>query len=264
MTNLETYLLEELRQSDQKMQKLNDVQLSLVKFYFTTIFSLGTVIIALYNYGIFKETDILIPWFLLLPLLLFGFVVYYSLKRALIEYEVFEHTRNEVSEFFIYGTLKHSYKLLGSPLKPFYTLVSWIITGNIFAFIYTAIPYFRDKSARTLIVIAIAIFISSVMFTIVLVSLNTARKKARDVRRIGDIRMLQLALEMYYDDNKKYPITDNMNELANLLSGYMKDIPVDPLNKDNFRYKYESKDGKTYSIKYFSEQEGEKTATSND
>jgi hypothetical protein len=259
MTNLEKYLLEELKQSDQKLANLNETQLSLVKFYFATIFSLGTIVVALYNYGILKEKNILVPYFLLLPLFFFGLVVYNSLKKALIEYESREHTRNEISEFFIYGTLKHNYKLFGSPLKPFYTLISWIIIGNIFAFVYTALPFLRGKSLKTFALIAIPFFLTLIMSTIVIVSLNTARKKARDTKRIADIRMLQLALEMYYDDKNKYPITDNFNELSShILPEYMSVMPVDPLNKNGFRYQYKSEDGEIYTIKYTLEEGGEK------
>ena len=51
----------------------------------------------------------------------------------------------------------------------------------------------------TLIELLVVIAIIGLLATIVMVSLNTARGKARDARRMGDIKQMMLALEMYYD-----------------------------------------------------------------
>lgn len=51
------------------------------------------------------------------------------------------------------------------------------------------------------------IAIIGLLATIVMVSLNTARGKARDAKRRGDMKSLSLALEMYYDANSAYPST---------------------------------------------------------
>jgi len=263
MENIRKYLLEELKLNDQKLQKLNDIQLSLIKFYFTTVFSLGTIIIALYNYGVFKKTDILLPWFLLLPLLIFGWVVYFCLKKILIEYNSLERARNEISEFFIYGELKKKYYLFGSPLTSFYTLISWMVTINFFAFIYLAVPYFQITAIRTAALVILAVAFTGIITSIVLVSLGSARQRARDALRLSGIGILRVVLELYYNDNGKYPVTNDIKELSKYLSPkYIDEVPVDPLNKDNFYYQYESKDGKTYSLKYVLEKEGEQYVTS--
>ncbi|MDP2934739.1 MAG: type II secretion system protein [bacterium] len=97
----------------------------------------------------------------------------------------------------------------------------------------------RDKKGFTLIELLVVIAIIGILATIVLVSLNTARAKARDVRRIGDIRQIALALEMYYDDNTTtgYPgdadaITcDDWAALVIGVEGgvgYMTQVPHDP------------------------------------
>ncbi len=255
------YLLEELKQSYQRLEKLEDIQFSLTKFYFAVIFSLGTAVIALYNYGIFTETDILVPWFILLPLLIFGYVVYYCLKKIIIERDYLEHTRNEIAELFLYGELKHQYKLFRSPLMPFYRLVSWMVTINFFAFIYVAFPFFRETKTSILLTIIISIIVALIMFSIVLVSLGGARLKAKDARRKADIRMLQTALELFYADNNKYPITSNIEDLNESLSNYLESIPIDPSNKDEFKYSYESADGRNYKITYTLEEKKQKITT---
>lgn len=66
----------------------------------------------------------------------------------------------------------------------------------------------RNKTKGfTLIELLVVIAIIALLASIVLVSLKTARAKARDSRRLADIKQIQLALEMYYDDNGEYPIS---------------------------------------------------------
>ncbi len=54
-------------------------------------------------------------------------------------------------------------------------------------------------SGFTLIELLVVIAIIGVLASIVLASLNSARQKSRDARRIADVKQLQLALELYYD-----------------------------------------------------------------
>ena len=49
------------------------------------------------------------------------------------------------------------------------------------------------------------IAIIGVLASTVLASLNTARQKARNARRVADLRQISLALELYYDANNGYP-----------------------------------------------------------
>ena len=99
------------------------------------------------------------------------------------------------------------------------------------------IKYFHEKKNQkgfTLIELLVVIAIIGVLATIVLVSLNTARSKARDSRRVSDLRQLALALEMYYDDNDAYIdssgacVTVNETNLGALTTTYMGTIPDDP------------------------------------
>ena len=53
----------------------------------------------------------------------------------------------------------------------------------------------------TLVELLVVIAIIGVLSSVVLVSLNSARVKARDAKRVADLGNLRLALEGYYDGN---------------------------------------------------------------
>ncbi|MAZ67608.1 prepilin-type cleavage/methylation domain-containing protein [bacterium] len=80
----------------------------------------------------------------------------------------------------------------------------------------------RDRGF-TLIELLVVIAIIGILSSVVLASLNSARQKSRDARRIGDIKQLQLALEMYYDSNNGYPTST-----AALAPDYIPVEPTDP------------------------------------
>lgn len=62
----------------------------------------------------------------------------------------------------------------------------------------------------TLIELLVVIAIISLLATIVLVSLNSARQKARDARRVTDLNQIVTALQFYLDEYGQYPgNTDN-------------------------------------------------------
>jgi prepilin-type N-terminal cleavage/methylation domain-containing protein len=64
------------------------------------------------------------------------------------------------------------------------------------------------KNGFTLIELLVVIAIIGLLASIVLVSLNTARAKARDAKRLSDMHQIQIALAMYYDDKNAYPVSD--------------------------------------------------------
>ena len=53
------------------------------------------------------------------------------------------------------------------------------------------------------------ISIISLLSSVVLSSLSTARAKARDAKRLSDMHQMQIALEFYYDSFGRYPDSDN-------------------------------------------------------
>lgn len=63
------------------------------------------------------------------------------------------------------------------------------------------------KKGFTLIELLVVISIIGLLSSVVMSSLNTARQKARIARRVSDLKQVQVALEMYYNTNGRYPIT---------------------------------------------------------
>ncbi len=59
----------------------------------------------------------------------------------------------------------------------------------------------------TLIELLVVIAIIGILATLSVVALNNARAKSRDAKRVADIKNIQTALALYYNDKKEYPIT---------------------------------------------------------
>ena len=84
----------------------------------------------------------------------------------------------------------------------------------------------KTQRGFTLIELLVVIAIIGILSSIVLASLNSARQKGRDARRVSDIQQLQLALELYYDANSQYPTALDTAHLVT--PGYISSIPSDP------------------------------------
>jgi len=112
----------------------------------------------------------------------------------------------------------------------------------------------------TLIELLVVIAIIGLLATVVLVSLNTARAKARDTKRVADLKQIQLAVEMFYDTTGSYPLDapcnpDSSNGCAHVddywtsngltqsynghnISEFIT-LPIDSINDDTYYYQYE-------------------------
>ncbi|MEK7179015.1 MAG: type II secretion system protein [Patescibacteria group bacterium] len=87
----------------------------------------------------------------------------------------------------------------------------------------------------TLIELLVVIAIIGILSAVVLASLNSARQKSRDAKRVADVKQLQLALELYFDDNSSvYPAA-----LSSLAPTYVPVVAVDP---NNVAYSYSALD----------------------
>ena len=63
----------------------------------------------------------------------------------------------------------------------------------------------RAVRGFTLIELLVVIAIIGLLSSVVFASLNSARAKARDARRLSDLKQVQIALELYYDKYGNYP-----------------------------------------------------------
>ena len=101
----------------------------------------------------------------------------------------------------------------------------------------------QGKRGFTLIELLVVIAIIALLSSVVLASLNTARSKARDAKRLADLRQVQNALELYRNDNGQYPIAScisspwwncwgSSGEARLVPSTYLSNMPQDPLFGD--------------------------------
>ena len=103
----------------------------------------------------------------------------------------------------------------------------------------------------TLIELLVVIAIIGILATIVLVSLNSARSKARDTQRVADLRQIQTAMEMYYDSHGTYP-AGTYDEAMGLVVAdkFLPSVPRDPTNTGSYVYTYDlCTDGLDYTLR---------------
>jgi len=84
----------------------------------------------------------------------------------------------------------------------------------------------------TLMELLVVIAIIGLLSSIILASLSNARKRGRDGRRIAYVKQIQLALEMYFDANQKYPTSLSLLTTP----GYIPAIPHDPSSGLDYAY----------------------------
>lgn len=120
----------------------------------------------------------------------------------------------------------------------------------------------KNRKGFTLIELLVVIAIIGLLSTLAVIALGSARVKARDTKRLADLRQVQTGLELYYTDKGAYPISATTTILgedtnAKCLNGsgfgavgcatpvYIGLIPKDPGTGD---YGYVSVTGSTYVI----------------
>lgn len=122
----------------------------------------------------------------------------------------------------------------------------------------------QKKEGFTLIELLVVIAIIGLLSSVVLASLNSARKKARDTKRKEDLKQIEMALEFNYDKHGAYTQPEQMctdtsyggfsgcgaaggtgdwdanSDLRDLVTdGFLKILPKDPINNATYNYTYE-------------------------
>ena len=63
-----------------------------------------------------------------------------------------------------------------------------------------------NKKGFTLIELLVVIAIIGLLSTLAVVALNNARAKSRDAKRVADVKQMQTAMELYFNDCNQYPV----------------------------------------------------------
>jgi prepilin-type N-terminal cleavage/methylation domain-containing protein len=106
----------------------------------------------------------------------------------------------------------------------------------------------------TLIELLVVVAIIGILATVVLSSLGSARTRARDARRVSEMKNLETALEMYYLDYNQYPpmtaiatpyFVSDISDFETAMAPY---IPIDFQNKyySDQEFYYRSKPSQNY------------------
>lgn len=98
----------------------------------------------------------------------------------------------------------------------------------------------NTKKGFTLIELLVVIAIIGILSSVVLASLNNARRKSRDARRMADLQQIKLAAELYFDVGSSYP-----EAIADLVPDQIGSEPLDPLTDASYAYEAYESDGST-------------------
>ncbi len=91
----------------------------------------------------------------------------------------------------------------------------------------------NDEDGFTLIELLVVIAIIGLLSTLSILALNQARARARDARRISDVKQISKALEIYYNESGNYPAAIAPSQSI-AYDGYtfLSSVPAPPLPID--------------------------------
>lgn len=119
-----------------------------------------------------------------------------------------------------------------------------------------------SKRGFTLVELLVVIAIIGLLSGMLVISIPNIKAKARDSERVSDISSIATALALYHGDFNAYPswtdggyIDGSADPLSVALknAGTMTVVPADPLDTGDYRYYYQSIDGKDYYLEYYLE-----------
>jgi len=94
----------------------------------------------------------------------------------------------------------------------------------------------NKKQGFTLIELLVVVAIIGLLSTLSIIALNSARAKARDAKRLSDVKQMQVALELYYNDMADYPattsITPGLPIYTDVAAPFLRAVPTPPSPKD--------------------------------
>jgi general secretion pathway protein G len=118
----------------------------------------------------------------------------------------------------------------------------------------------NKKRGFTLVELLVVIAIIGLLTSIVVINIQQVKAKSRDSQRVANIKSIAEALTLYSTDFNAYPVydgylEDQSNTLAIALvgAGTIKALPTDPLNTGDYRYYYQSTNGRDYYLEYYLE-----------
>lgn len=123
------------------------------------------------------------------------------------------------------------------------------------------------RQGFTLVELLVVVAIVGLLSGMVVISVQTAKAKARDAQRVTDMNNIATALALYHNNFNSYPVWaegGNINSETDPLStviegtGIITSLPLDPLNHDStgcgslggYYYYYQSTDGSDFYLGY--------------
>jgi len=109
----------------------------------------------------------------------------------------------------------------------------------------------KNQQGFTLIELLVVIAIIGLLLTLSILALNTARARARDAKRVADVKQIQTALEMYYNDVGSYPAAASVTPgvaIASTNGTFLAAVPTPPTPFDTVTGSCVGQPAYTYAI----------------